>query len=95
MPSLQYWKSVGNVRSEMVNKVEKLLWKVIFDATNDPDKLPSMLQNAMDQIQMEDLEGLEEYEYALFRRGKHIIITVVPHLTFNNDRPPCSKHTRC
>jgi hypothetical protein len=60
----------------MMDKINRILWNVLLGTIHAPDDLPSLLQSALDKINMDDLRGLEEHELKLFEPGRPIDVTV-------------------
>jgi hypothetical protein len=62
----------GNRRPVMLEKVEKILWDVLLGTINQPDELPTLLQSAIEKIDMDELWTLSESDAKLFEAGKYI-----------------------
>jgi hypothetical protein len=78
--------AVGNRRADMIDKIDRILWNVLLGAINAPDDLPSLLQAALEKVDLNELRNLEEYELKLFEPGKCINLGV-PFINHIRNRP--------
>jgi ABC-type anion transport system duplicated permease subunit len=70
----QFWIAIGNQRPAVMEKIERTLWYILLGTINDPETLPTLLQDAMETIDMAELQRLEEFEVKFFQAGMDINI---------------------
>lgn len=51
----------------MIDRVDKILWEVLFQTIVHPDSLPKLLVGAMEQIRLSNLGNLAEADLGFFR----------------------------
>jgi hypothetical protein len=64
--------AVGNRRPVVMDKIDRMLWNVLLCTVHAPDDLPSLLQAALENINMDELRNLDEHELNLFQPGKPV-----------------------
>jgi hypothetical protein len=57
---LQLWQALGNDFPPAMVEVEAKLWKVLLEAVHNPISLPVLLQSALNNIDVDSLQEVDE-----------------------------------